>query len=159
MEGNSQDARTVREVLGRYEETLRGAVQEIHVDIQAFKADVLRTASPLARTVAELQQENQQLRARVERLAHQLDALCRQAGLEPDDVQPAPAATTQVSPAPSRALSPAAKLGATGGKRLPRVEIPLLGDALPRLKRGCFFFFFCRGGRTIPLHATAGVCT
>ncbi|KAJ6655787.1 hypothetical protein lerEdw1_004840 [Lerista edwardsae] len=95
MDGNLQDARTVREALGRYEETLRGAVREIHVDIQAFKADVLRTASPLARDVAELQQENQQLRARVERLAHQLDALCRQAGLEPDDAQPAPVATSQ----------------------------------------------------------------
>ncbi|XP_066466831.1 smoothelin-like protein 2 isoform X3 [Tiliqua scincoides] len=68
---------TVREALGRYEETLRGAVREIQADVQAFQADVLRS-------LAELQLENQQLRARVERLACRLDALSRPAGLQPD---------------------------------------------------------------------------
>ncbi|XP_077168847.1 smoothelin-like protein 2 [Paroedura picta] len=88
---NSQDAQTVCEALGRYEETLRGAVQEIHVDIQVFKsgvdrqvAEVLRLASPLAHTVAELQQENRALRAQVERLAQQVDALSGAAGLTDD---------------------------------------------------------------------------
>uniref|UniRef100_A0A8C0H2L6 Smoothelin like 2 n=1 Tax=Chelonoidis abingdonii TaxID=106734 RepID=A0A8C0H2L6_CHEAB len=80
--------RSVCEALGRYEDTLRGAVREIHVDIQVFKQgvdrqvdEVLRLASPLARTVAELQQENQRLRAQVERLAKQVEALSRSAGL------------------------------------------------------------------------------
>uniref|UniRef100_A0A8C0IRK0 Smoothelin like 2 n=1 Tax=Chelonoidis abingdonii TaxID=106734 RepID=A0A8C0IRK0_CHEAB len=82
------DAQSVCEALGRYEDTLRGAVREIHVDIQVFKQgvdrqvdEVLRLASPLARTVAELQQENQRLRAQVERLAKQVEALSRSAGL------------------------------------------------------------------------------
>ncbi|KAL7987113.1 hypothetical protein Chor_006032 [Crotalus horridus] len=85
---NSQDAQTVCEALGRYEETLRGAVKEIHVDIQVFKngvdrqvAEVLRLANPLASTVAELQQENQQLRTQVEHLAQQMEILSRAAGL------------------------------------------------------------------------------
>uniref|UniRef100_A0A8D0GBF5 Calponin-homology (CH) domain-containing protein n=1 Tax=Sphenodon punctatus TaxID=8508 RepID=A0A8D0GBF5_SPHPU len=88
---NSQDAQTVCEALGRYEDTLRGAVKEIHVDIQVFKKgvdrqveEVLRLASPLARTVADLQQENQRLRAQVERLARQVEALGRAAGLQPE---------------------------------------------------------------------------
>nr|XP_056720858.1 smoothelin-like protein 2 [Euleptes europaea] len=85
---NSQDAQTVCEALGRYEETLRGAVREIHVDIQVFKsgvdrqvAEVLRLASPLAHTVAELQHENRRLRAHVERLDGQVEALRAAAGL------------------------------------------------------------------------------
>uniref|UniRef100_A0A8C4YP26 Smoothelin like 2 n=1 Tax=Gopherus evgoodei TaxID=1825980 RepID=A0A8C4YP26_9SAUR len=85
---SSQDAQSVCEALGRYEDTLRGAVREIHVDIQVFKQgvdrqvdEVLRLASPLARTVTELQQENQRLRAQVERLARQVEALSRSAGL------------------------------------------------------------------------------
>ena len=72
---NSHEAKTVCEALGRYEDTLRGAVREIHVDIQVFKQgvsrqvdEVLRLASPLARTVSELQQENQRLRVQLERL-------------------------------------------------------------------------------------------
>ncbi|XP_054857447.1 smoothelin-like protein 2 [Eublepharis macularius] len=88
---NSQDAQTVCEALGRYEETLRGAVREIHVDIQVFKsgvdrqvAEVLRLASPLAHTVAELQQDNRHLRAQVERLARQVEALRGVAGLADD---------------------------------------------------------------------------
>ncbi|XP_067394076.1 smoothelin-like protein 2 isoform X2 [Emydura macquarii macquarii] len=85
---SSQDAQSVCEALGRYEDTLRGAVREIHVDIQVFKQgvdrqveEVLRLASPLARTVAELQQENQRLRAQVERLSRQVEGLSRSAGL------------------------------------------------------------------------------
>ncbi|XP_068766245.1 smoothelin-like protein 2 isoform X2 [Struthio camelus] len=85
---NSRDAQTVCEALGRYEDTLRGAVREIHVDIQVFKQgvgrqveEVLRLASPLARTVSELQEENRRLRAQLERLARQVEALGRSAGL------------------------------------------------------------------------------
>ncbi|XP_069471126.1 smoothelin-like protein 2 [Ambystoma mexicanum] len=85
---SSQDAQTVCEALGRYEETLQGAVREIHVDIQIFKRgverqleDVLRLAGPLPRTVCELQQENASLRAQVQRLAQQVERLARSAGL------------------------------------------------------------------------------
>ncbi|XP_053222683.1 smoothelin-like protein 2 [Podarcis raffonei] len=103
---NAQDAATVCEALGRYEETLRGAVREIHVDIQAFKngvdrqvAEVLRLANPLAHNVAELQRENRQLRAHVERLARQVEALNRAAGL-PDASSPEPEAPTTTAPWP-----------------------------------------------------------
>ncbi|XP_030041714.1 smoothelin-like protein 2 [Microcaecilia unicolor] len=78
---SSRDARTVCEALGRYEDTLRGAVREIHADIQVFKKgverrveDVLRMAGPLAGSVADLQQENRRLRG-------QLECLCRQVEL------------------------------------------------------------------------------
>ncbi|NXI36064.1 SMTL2 protein, partial [Galbula dea] len=70
------ESQTVCEALGRYEDALRGAVREIHVDIQVFKQgvgrqveEVLRLASPLAHTVSELQQENRRLRAQLERSA------------------------------------------------------------------------------------------
>ncbi|KAF1488576.1 Smoothelin-like protein 2, partial [Eudyptula minor novaehollandiae] len=85
---NGREAQTVCQALGRYEDTLRGAVQEIHVDIQVFKQgvgrqveEVLRLASPLAHTVSELQQENRRLRAQLERLSRQVEALGRSAGL------------------------------------------------------------------------------
>ncbi|KAM6315695.1 smoothelin-like protein 2 isoform 1-T1 [Podargus strigoides] len=85
---NSREAESVCEALGRYEDTLRGAVREIHVDIQVFKQgvgrqveEVLRLASPLAHTVSELQQENRRLRAQLERLSRQVEALGRSAGL------------------------------------------------------------------------------
>lgn len=61
----------VREPLSRPEETLRGTVRDVQEDIEAFKADVLRS-------VAGIQRENQQLRARVDQLARRLDALCGQ---------------------------------------------------------------------------------
>ncbi|NWU64223.1 SMTL2 protein, partial [Pterocles burchelli] len=85
---NSREAQSVCEALGRYEDTLRGAVREIHGDIQVFKQgvgrqveEVLRLASPLAHTVSELQQENRRLRAQLERLSRQVEALGRSAGL------------------------------------------------------------------------------
>ncbi|NWI87788.1 SMTL2 protein, partial [Pitta sordida] len=85
---NGREAQTVCDALGRYEDTLRGAVREIHVDIQLFKQgvgrqveEVLRLASPLAHTVSELQLENRRLRAQLERLSRQVEALGRSAGL------------------------------------------------------------------------------
>ncbi|KAK6475530.1 smoothelin-like protein 2 isoform X1 [Huso huso] len=79
---DSADAQTVCEALGRYEDTLRDAVREIHVDINVFKKgverrmeDTLRLVSPLSRSVSELQQENRQLRAQLEALARQVDLL------------------------------------------------------------------------------------
>ncbi|NXM79103.1 SMTL2 protein, partial [Serilophus lunatus] len=85
---NGREAQSVSDALGRYENTLRGAVREIHVDIQLFKQgvgrqveEVLRLASPLAHTVSELQLENRRLRAQLERLSRQVEALGRSAGL------------------------------------------------------------------------------
>ncbi|NXE65958.1 SMTL2 protein, partial [Calcarius ornatus] len=85
---NSREAQTVCDGLERYEDTLRGAVREIHVDIQLFKQgvgrqveEVLRLASPLAHAVSELQQENRRLRVQLERLSRQVEALGRSAGL------------------------------------------------------------------------------
>ncbi|XP_027607444.1 smoothelin-like protein 2 [Pipra filicauda] len=85
---NGRETQTVCDALERYEDTLRGAVREIHVDIQLFKQgvgrqveEVLRLASPLAHTVSELQQENRRLRAQLERLSRQVEALGRSAGL------------------------------------------------------------------------------
>ncbi|NWU22955.1 SMTL2 protein, partial [Dyaphorophyia castanea] len=85
---NSREAQTACDGLGRYEDTLRGAVREIHADIQLFKQgvgrqveEVLRLASPLAHAVSELQQENRRLRVQLERLSRQVEALGRSAGL------------------------------------------------------------------------------
>ncbi|NWT11700.1 SMTL2 protein, partial [Vireo altiloquus] len=85
---NSREARTVCDGLGRYEDALRGAVREIHVDIQLFKQgvgrqveEVLRLASPLAHAVTELQRENRRLRVQLEGLSRQVEALGRSAGL------------------------------------------------------------------------------
>ncbi|NWH34823.1 SMTL2 protein, partial [Chloropsis hardwickii] len=85
---NSREAQIVCDGLGHYEDTLRGAVREIHVDMQLFKQgvgrqveEVLRLASPLAHAVSELQQENRRLRVQLERLSRQVEALGRSAGL------------------------------------------------------------------------------
>ncbi|NWR08491.1 SMTL2 protein, partial [Paradoxornis webbianus] len=93
---NSREAQTVCDGLGRYEDTLRGAVRDIHVDIQLFKQgvgrqveEVLRLASPLAHAVSELQQENLRLRVQLERLSRQVEALGRSAGLPQDWVNEA----------------------------------------------------------------------
>ncbi|XP_050177847.1 smoothelin-like protein 2 [Myiozetetes cayanensis] len=106
---NGREAQTVCDALGRYEDTLRGAVREIHVDIQLFKQgvgrqveEVLRLASPLAHTVSELQQENRRLRAQLERLSRQVEALGRSAGLPQewaDEAVESPQAAGPASPA------------------------------------------------------------
>ncbi|XP_010222347.1 PREDICTED: smoothelin-like protein 2 [Tinamus guttatus] len=124
---NSREAQSVCEALGRYEDTLRGAVREIHMDIQVFKQgvgrqveEVLRLASPLARTVSELQEENCRLRAQLERLARQVEALGRSSGLLQEQVLEAtgsPPATGPGLPGPELAssrFSSHAKLAVTG---------------------------------------------
>ncbi|NXX84230.1 SMTL2 protein, partial [Urocolius indicus] len=85
---SSREARAVCEALGRYEDTLRGAVRDIQADMRVFKQgvarqveEVLRLASPLARAVSELQLENRRLRAQLERLWRQVEALGRSAAL------------------------------------------------------------------------------
>lgn len=124
---SSREAQNVCEALGRYEDTLRGAVREIHVDIQVFKQgvgrqveEVLRLASPLAHTVSELQQENRRLRAQLERLSRQVEALGRSAGLQQewaDEAARSPQAVGPGSPGEGSAggrFSSHAKLAVTG---------------------------------------------
>ena len=78
--------------LARYEDTLRGALCEVHGDLSAFKRGVERRLAaadePLCRAVARLQQENGPLCRAVARLQQengalraQLDALARQVEL------------------------------------------------------------------------------
>ncbi|KAJ8401673.1 hypothetical protein AAFF_G00376440 [Aldrovandia affinis] len=76
------EGETVCAALARYEATLRDAVREIRVDVSAFKAGVerrleesARAEGPLGRAVAQLQQENRQLRGQLEVLTRQLEAL------------------------------------------------------------------------------------
>ncbi|XP_039110388.1 smoothelin-like protein 2 isoform X2 [Hyaena hyaena] len=78
----AEEARGVREALGRYEAALEGAVRALHDDMQGLQrgverrvAEALRLAGPLARTVAELQRDNQRLQAQLERLTRQVEAL------------------------------------------------------------------------------------
>ncbi|NWZ85261.1 SMTL2 protein, partial [Poecile atricapillus] len=124
---NSRDAQTVCDGLGRYEDTLRGAVREIHVDIQLFKQgvgrqveEVLRLASPLAHAVSELQQENRRLRVQLERLSRQVEALGRSAGLPQEWVNEAAESPQVVGPGSPRqgsadgTFSSHAKLAVTG---------------------------------------------
>ncbi|KAG5269120.1 hypothetical protein AALO_G00198500 [Alosa alosa] len=76
------DGETVCGALARYESTLRDAVREIHVDVSAFKLGVerrleeaLHVSGPLGRAVAQLQQENRQLRSQLEALTRQVEML------------------------------------------------------------------------------------
>ncbi|XP_066534270.1 smoothelin, like [Hoplias malabaricus] len=78
----SPEGETVCAALARYESTLRDAVREIHVDVSAFKLGVerrieeaLRVSGPLGRAVAQLQQENRQLRGQLETLTRQVEML------------------------------------------------------------------------------------
>ncbi|XP_040434978.1 smoothelin-like protein 2 [Falco naumanni] len=123
----SPEAQSVCEALGRYEDALRGAVREIHVDMQVFKQgvgrqveEVLRLASPLADTVSELQQENRRLRAQLERLARQVEALGRSAGLPQEWVDEAAGSPPAAGPG-----SPGK--GPTGGRFSNRTKLAVAG--------------------------------
>lgn len=68
--------------LARYENTLRDAIREIHVDVSAFKLGMERRleetanlSGPLGRAVVQLQQENRQLRSQLEALTRQVELL------------------------------------------------------------------------------------
>ncbi|XP_016786757.1 smoothelin-like protein 2 isoform X3 [Pan troglodytes] len=87
---DAQEARTVREALGRYEAALEGAVRALHEDMQGLQrgverrvAEAMRLAGPLARTVADLQRDNQRLQAQLERLTRQVEALGLASGMSP----------------------------------------------------------------------------
>ncbi|XP_006899824.1 PREDICTED: smoothelin-like protein 2 [Elephantulus edwardii] len=100
----AEEARTVREALGRYEAALEDAVRALHEDMQGLQrgverrvAEALRLAGPLARTVADLQRDNQRLQAQLERLTRQVEALGLAAGLSPTTSTPG---TSSPPPAP-----------------------------------------------------------
>ncbi|XP_014813372.1 PREDICTED: smoothelin-like protein 2 isoform X2 [Calidris pugnax] len=124
---NGREAQSVCEALGRYEESLRGAVREMRADIQVLKQgvgrqveEVLRLASPLAHAVSELQRENRRLRAQLEGLSRQVEALGRSAGLPQewaDEAVGSPPAAGPGSPGQGPAggrFSSHAKLAVTG---------------------------------------------
>ncbi|XP_024117051.1 smoothelin-like protein 2 isoform X1 [Oryzias melastigma] len=74
----------VSKALSQFEVTLQAAVREVHVDVNAFKRgidqriDELCVANgPLAAAVTRLQEENRQLRARLEALSQLVEALQR----------------------------------------------------------------------------------
>uniref|UniRef100_A0A8C1YJ52 Smoothelin, like n=1 Tax=Cyprinus carpio TaxID=7962 RepID=A0A8C1YJ52_CYPCA len=78
----SPEGETVCAALARYETTLRDAVREIHMDVSAFKLGIERrleeainVSGPLGRAVAQLQQENRQLRGQLEALTRQVEML------------------------------------------------------------------------------------
>ncbi|XP_028340632.1 smoothelin-like protein 2 isoform X2 [Physeter macrocephalus] len=94
---DAEEARTVREALGRYEAALEGAVRALHEDMQGLQrgveqrvAEALHLAGPLARTVTELQRDNQRLQAQLERLTRQVEALGLTTGLAPAPGTPSP---------------------------------------------------------------------
>ena len=73
---------------GNFEDTLRCAVAEFHVDLHAFGSRLdarlegaLAQVTPLARAVKVLQEENSRLRLQQERLVRQVENLCEMAGI------------------------------------------------------------------------------
>lgn len=79
---SSPEGETVCAALARYEHTLRDAIREIHMDVSAFKLGMERRleetanlSGPLGRAVAQLQQENRQLRTQLEALTQQVELL------------------------------------------------------------------------------------
>ncbi|XP_010788086.1 smoothelin-like protein 2 [Notothenia coriiceps] len=79
---SSPEGETVCAALARYENTLRDAIREIHVDVNAFKLgmecrleETANLSGPLGRAVAQLQQENRQLRSQLEALTLQVELL------------------------------------------------------------------------------------
>lgn len=78
----SPEEETVCAALARYENTLRDAIREIHLDVNTFKLGIERRleetsglSAPLERAVAQLQQENQHLRSQLEALTRQVELL------------------------------------------------------------------------------------
>ncbi|XP_074528456.1 uncharacterized protein LOC141791714 [Halichoeres trimaculatus] len=78
---NVQDA-MVSTALGQFQTTLQAAVREVHVDVSAFKQrieqrieDLCLSHEPLAGAVIRLQEENLQLRAKLEALSRLVEGL------------------------------------------------------------------------------------
>ncbi|XP_029029168.1 smoothelin-like protein 2 [Betta splendens] len=77
----SQDVK-VNEALVQFEATLQAAITEVHVDVSAFKQrteqrieELCVSNRPLAEAVSRLQEENLQLRAKLETLSRMVEAL------------------------------------------------------------------------------------
>uniref|UniRef100_V9KAE7 Smoothelin n=1 Tax=Callorhinchus milii TaxID=7868 RepID=V9KAE7_CALMI len=75
-----------------FEDTLRNAVKEIHIDLQAFRKvvngqvqEVAHQIVPLATAVNDLREENLQLRVEQERLAQQVETLTKLLGQEKNE--------------------------------------------------------------------------
>lgn len=107
---DAEEACAVREALGRYEAALEGAVRALHEDMQGLQrgverrvAEALRLAGPLARTVAELQRDNQRLQAQLERLTRQVEALGLATGMSPAPGTPGTPSPPPASSVPDRA--------------------------------------------------------
>lgn len=134
---NSRETQSVGGALGRYEDSLRGAVREMRADMQLFKQgvgrqveEVLRLASPLAHSVSELQQENRRLRAQLERLSRQVEALGRTAGL-PQEWADEAAGT------PSAAGPGAPGQGLAGGRFSSHAKLAVTGRSHVSARRKC----------------------
>lgn len=129
----------MHEALGRYEAALEGAVRALHEDMQGLQrgverrvADALRLAGPLARTVAELQRDNQRLQAQLERLTRQVEALGLATGLSP-----APGTPGTPSPPPAPGVPDhAPRLGSARFASHATFSISGRGQVSPG-KRGC----------------------
>ncbi|KAI5626742.1 smoothelin-like protein 2, partial [Silurus asotus] len=114
--------------LARYETTLQDAVREIHVDVSAFKMGVerrldeaLHMSGPLGRAVAQLQQENRQLRSQLEALTRQVEMLtgtvCDRSALLGSGPMPAlPQSSTPLTQSP---LSPSSATTPSGSASSP----------------------------------------
>ncbi|XP_018606067.1 smoothelin, like [Scleropages formosus] len=151
---------TVCAALARYEATLRDAVRELHVDVSAFKLGVERRleeagllTGPLGHVVTQLQQENRQLRAQLEALTRQVEALtgvaCERSGFQTDLTQtsllgpstigtashspqtpPGPAASSDSCPTANR-FSSRARFSLSGKISSPEKEEPIEVDLAP----------------------------
>ncbi|KAG7321903.1 hypothetical protein KOW79_014761 [Hemibagrus wyckioides] len=124
----SPEGETVCAALARYETTLHDAVREIHVDVSAFKLGVerrleeaLHMSGPLGRAVAQLQQENRQLRSQLEALTRQVEMLTgtvcdRSALLGSESMPTRPQSITTVTQSP---LSPSSATTPSGSASSP----------------------------------------
>uniref|UniRef100_A0A3Q3WD48 Calponin-homology (CH) domain-containing protein n=1 Tax=Mola mola TaxID=94237 RepID=A0A3Q3WD48_MOLML len=95
---SSPEGETVCAALARYENTLRDAIREIHVDVNTFKLgmerrleETVNLSGPLGRAVAQLQQENRQLRNQLEALTRQVELLSGMAQFSPTSPSPSTA--------------------------------------------------------------------
>uniref|UniRef100_A0A3Q3AU21 Smoothelin, like n=1 Tax=Kryptolebias marmoratus TaxID=37003 RepID=A0A3Q3AU21_KRYMA len=102
----SPEGETVCAALARYENTLRDAIREIHVDVSTFKLGIERRleetaglSAPLERAVAQLQQENQHLRSQLEALTRQVELLtCTQSQAHLHQSATVPSSSSSRSP-------------------------------------------------------------
>lgn len=118
-EAAAPEGETACSAMARYETTLNNAIREIHVDVSAFKLgmerrleEAINVSGPLGRAVAQLQQENRQLRTQLEMLTRQVEMLTgtvcdRSALLDTGSTPTRPQSSTSHAPqSPSSATAP-----------------------------------------------------